>query len=957
MHDVSNSPTNDVLVFGPFKLFVAERLLKKGDESLPIGGRALDILVALLERAGEVVTHKELVARAWPDVTVDEANLRVQIATLRKVLDDGRDGARYLSNIAGRGYCFVGAVTRSVAERSLPQPSAIYANKQAHHLPPRLTRMVGRDDTVRALAEQLQIWRFVSIVGPGGVGKTTVAVSVAHALICGFDGVVFFVDLGALTDPRLVPTAVASALGFMMQAQDPFLALLAFLGDKKILLVLDNCEHVIEAAAELAERVVNGAPQAHILTTSREALRAEGEYVHLLYSLESPPEKPDLTAAEARKYPATQLFMERAVAAGYSSELSDFDAPIVASICRRLDGIALAVELAASRVGPLGIRGTAELLDNRFRLVWQGRRKALPRHQTLNAMLDWSFNLLSDDERRVFCRLSIFIGDFTIKTACAVASEADLDDEVVTDAITSLVGKSLIATKSAHGPIYYRLLDITRAYASAKLAAQGETDRMARRHAITFCDYLQHSEIIQSGFGENDLAEYGPHLGNVRAALDWALSDRGDPAIAIELTACAAPLFIGLFLLDECRWYCERALPALGDTNRGGRTEMILQEALALSSMFTRGNSSEVRAALERGLALAEDLNDSVHQLQFLAGLNIFLTRVGDFRGALVIAERASAVAQVAKNAAALVMTEWMLGVSHHLVGNQAAAQRHCEGGMIRAVELGVAFNPNFFGYDHRVRALVALARALWLRGHSNQALRTAQQAIEEAAGRGQPVSVCISLIYSATVFLWTGDMERAGHYVDRLIEHAGRHSLAPYRAVGIGLKGELAVGRGEAELGIELLRQALKHLHFEQHNVFFFTEFAGALTEGLRKAGQFEEALRTIDGAIARATRFGATFDMPELLRLKAQVLAGRPRPDHAAAVDCLSSSLTLAREQSAFAYELRSATTLARLLSESGRHEEARNALAAVYDRFTEGFETSDLRAARALLEGLDQ
>jgi DNA-binding winged helix-turn-helix (wHTH) protein len=402
MNDRRNSQPKEVLSFGPFSLFAAERLLKKADEPILLGGRALDVLIALAERAGEVVTHKELISSVWRGVTVEDANLRVHIAALRKALGDGRDGARYVSNIAGRGYCFVAPVTRSSAKQTVPVIGTT-TTERVQKLPPRLTRMVGRDDTVRALAEQLQMWRFVSIVGPGGVGKTTVAISVAHTLIDGFHDAVF-IDLAALTDPQLVPTTIASALGFMVQTQDPLVGLLAFIGDKKILLVLDNCEHVIGVAAALAERVVSEAPQAHILATSREALRVEGEHVHLLYSLDCPPEDAGLTAMEALRYPAAQLFMERAAASGYGAALSDIDASIVARSCRRLDGIALAIELAASRVGSLGIRGTAKLLDNRFNLLWHGRRTALPRHETLNAMLDWSYSLLSEREKVVLCR-------------------------------------------------------------------------------------------------------------------------------------------------------------------------------------------------------------------------------------------------------------------------------------------------------------------------------------------------------------------------------------------------------------------------------------------------------------------------------------------------------------------------------------------------------------------------
>src|SRR6266550_2239740 len=281
--------------FGPFRLFVGERQLKKDDEPLQLGSRALDTLIALVDRAGEVVTQGELISRIWPDVTVEEVNLRVHIANLRKALGDGREGVRYIVTVPGRGYCFVAPVTAAAPQSSRPREAAV--SDWLHRLPPRLTRMIGRDDTMRVLSAQLMTYRFVSIVGAGGIGKTTVAISVAHALLDGFKGAVFFVDLATLTDAKLVPTTVARALGLMVQTQDPLRSLPAFIGDKKILLVLDNCEHVIDSAATLAERVVGETPQTHVLTTSREALRVEGEHVHLLYPLDCPPVEGGLTAA------------------------------------------------------------------------------------------------------------------------------------------------------------------------------------------------------------------------------------------------------------------------------------------------------------------------------------------------------------------------------------------------------------------------------------------------------------------------------------------------------------------------------------------------------------------------------------------------------------------------------------------------------------------------------------
>src|SRR6266403_800434 len=898
MSDHRDSEPKDVLSFGPFSLFAVERLLKKGDDPIPLGGRALDILIALAERPGEIVTRHALISTVWPDVTVEEANLRFQMAALRRALGDGRDGARYVSNVAGRGYCFVAPVTRSCAKQPVPV-TRIATTERVKKLPPRLTRMVGRDDTVRALAQQLQAWRFVSIVGPGGVGKTTVAISVAHALSDGFHDAVFFIDLAALTDPQLVPTAVASALGLMVQTQDPVVGLLAFIGDRKILLVLDNCDHVIGVAAALAERVVSETPQAHVLATSREALRVEGEHVHLLYSLDCPPEDAGLNAMEALRYPAAQLFMERAAASGYGAELSDIDAPIVARSCRRLDGVALAIELAASRVGSLGIRRTAELLDNRFSLLWQGRRTALPRHQTLNAMLDWSHNLLSEREKVVLCRLSVFVGGFTRQAAGSVASETDADEAEVIDAVASLVAKSLISTTVINESTYYRLLDTTRTYAATKLAERGEADRIARRHAIFYSRFLERDEIIQSLFDEIDLSGYAPHIGNVRAALGWALSERGDVAVGIELATWAAPLFIGLTLLEEGRGWCERALAVLDDASRGTRQEMILQEALALASMLSRGNSDQVRAELERGLALAEALEDRARQLHLLAGLNLFLHRLGDLRDAIAVAERGGAIAQAAKLPTGTVWAEWRVGITHHFLGNQAAAQLHLEHGMALAVELDT-FSVNFFGLDQRIRALVGLARTLWLRGFSDRALRIVQKAIDEAASRHHPVPICVSLVFASLLLLWTGNLLKASDFIEQLIAYAGRYSLEPYRAGGIALKGELAIARDQPEPGLDLLQSALESLRAQQYNILI-TDFIGALAEGLRKTRQFEEAHFTVNGAIARAKNSGAESNLSELLRIKSQILVAQH--DRESAMTCLTEALAVARAQSALA------------------------------------------------------
>jgi predicted ATPase len=566
-------------------------------------------------------------------------------------------------------------------------------------------------------------------------------------------------------------------------------------------------------------------------------------------------------------------------------------------------------------------------------------------------MLDWSYSLLSEREKVVLCRLSVFVGDFALAVAGSVASESEVDDADVIDAVVSLVAKSLISTTVINESTYYRLLDTTRAYAVAKLAERGEADRVARRHAIFYAKFLEHDEIIQSLFGEHDLSGYAPHIGNVRVALGWALSDHGNAAVGIELATWAAPLFVGLSLLEECRGWCERAQAALDDASRGTRQEMILQEVLALSSMLTKGLSDQVRAEFERGLALAEAFEDRGRQLRLLAGLNLFFIRRGDISGALPVAEQAGAIAQTTKQPAGIVWAEWWGGVAHHYLGDQAAAQVHLERGLALAVELGT-LNVNLFGFDQRISALVGLAHTLWLRGFSDQALRIVQTAIGEAASRDQPVSVCVSLAFASMLLLWTDDLPGASDLIEQLIVHTGRYSLELYRAVGIALKGELAIARDEPEAGLDLLRSALETLRTQQYNLLT-TGFIGASAEGLRKTGQFEDALFTIDGAIARAKNSGVEFYLSELLRIKSQILAAQH--DREPVMNCLTEALAVARAQSALAWELRSTMTLARLLCEDGQRDQARHTLALVYDRFTEGFETADLKLARTLLEDL--
>ncbi|WP_407178659.1 ATP-binding protein [Bradyrhizobium sp. STM 3562] len=940
----SDGIDESALIFDRFRLLPKARLLEKDGLPLPVGGRALDILICLAERAGEVVSKRELVTRVWADVNVDEGSLRFHISALRKVLGDRASGARYVVNVPGRGYCFAAPIARSEAAARVVAPAA------RPPIPAPIGRMIGRAETIDRLCNELALHRLVTIVGPGGIGKTTVALAVGHRQLTAFAGMVRFVDFGALRDAHLVPSAVATALGLTVSSENPVPSLLAFLREKRLLLIFDSCEHLLESLAALAESIIQEAPEVCILATSRESLRAEGEQVHRLFPLDCPPDGPALRASDVLAYPAAQLFVERIAASLGGFELGDAEAPLVAEICRKLDGIALAIELAAGRVNAYGIQGIATLLNSRFSLLWQGRRTAIPRHQTLSAALSWSYDLLPPAESLTLRRLSVFTGPFTLEAALAVARGDGIGEPEAVEAIANLVAKSLISLPSAAQPIRYRLLDTTRTFAAEKLIESGEAIKASRNHAIYFRDLLASISNGSDGLSPAvSFAPYADHLANIRAALDWSFSDHGDRAIAIALAAAAAPFFLELSLLTECHRWTQQAIAAADAASVTRRDEMVLQAALGASLMFTRGNGEEVRIAFNRSLELAQALEDAHWQLCLLREFHIYLTRIGDFQGALRVGERGEAVAKPLNDPAATRTAEWMLGVAHHLIGTQDKAVVLCESAMLRGPD-SRRTNMLRLGYDDRIIALVALARSLWLTGRPDRAVEVARYAVSEAECTEQPLTLGISMIWTIYVFLWVGDWDSADKLIDRLVGHAARHFLGPYQAVGLGLKGELLIRRGEVRPGVELLRQGAGTLRETRHAILS-TVFAAALAEGLVQMKQYEEALAAIDAAVAQRELIGQSFDSPEMLRVRGHVLACTA---HAAeAESCLLEALTLARKQCAIGWELRTALSLARLWRDQGDAAKAHGLIAPLYARYQEGLDSADLRSAKALLD----
>ncbi len=358
--------------------------------------------------------------------------------------------------------------------------------------------------------------------------------------------------------------------------------LVEFLRNRRMLVVLDSCEHVAATAAVLAGQLLAGARGIHILATSREPLRVEGERVHRLGPLEVPPSSPGLTADEALKFSAIQLFVERASACVDGFELSDADAPIVADICHKLSGVALAIELAAARMDAFGVRQLSALLDDRFRILNQGRRTAQPRHRSLTAALDWCYEYLPEDERAVLRRLSVFAGAFTLQSAIAVAGETKIN---AVEAVANLVAKSLVSAEVGGAVVQYRLLETMRAYAMKKLTESGKLDEFARRHAEHHLDLFRQAE---TEFGSRPAADwlddYARRVDDVRSALNWALSPNGDDVGRVALTVASIPLWTSLLLMNECHEFVKRALASqVAQPTRSKRDEMKLLGALAIT--------------------------------------------------------------------------------------------------------------------------------------------------------------------------------------------------------------------------------------------------------------------------------------------------------------------------------------------------------------------------------------
>lgn len=863
--------------FGPFTFYLSRRLLLDGDQPVRLGSRALDTLIVLLDKAGAVVGKDELIAKVWPDTFVEDNNIKVHISSLRRVLGDGRDGRRYIVTIAGRGYSFVEPVIASSARQATAPVPDMEGN-----LPYGVARLVGRQAVVAHISNLVREKRISTIVGPGGIGKTSVAIAAVERAARDLGAIAFLLDLSPVQDGNLVPNLLATALGMQLPGADPYRAFSARIGNRPALVILDNCEHLIDAAAAFALALTRAAPTVHVMATSREPLRIEGEHLYRLAPLTFPAEGVAIGPDDATSYSAVQLFIERAIAAFPDLRFSAHDFECIGKICRQIDGIPLAIEFASAYAGTLGLQGLGARLADHVDAMPGRRRGALDRHETMRATLDWSFGLLLEAEQTLLVRLAIFSGGFTFAAVNDVVGDGD--GSTFDDLLLSLIDKSLVSTTATPSGPRLKLLETTRAYARDLLGQRPEVERIARAHAKYYATLLSKVWPVE---GAPTLAlspaDLKLDVDNVRAALDWALSERGDVELAAQLSASSGPLWLGLSLLAEGRDWMARAAALLGPAKIGSREEMVIQSYLASAESFTSGFTPAAVTLWGRTRQLAETHGDDGYLRSSLLPLWLYHLRIPDYAAAMSDATAHQDASEFSKNDDDRVTSWWMIGTTAHHLGDLALAKHAFQ----RFLELETPKGRKSFvlkiGFDRRAAVLGILGLTLAMEGDRDSAVARAREGCAGAKELGYALAIAESLKWACvTQYVIGDDLETFERMVAQLTEIANGHALGRHQGFAKSLQGMCRVRRGDFDAGIAGLHAGLSEFERDQSSpmrVFYAT----ALADALCMANRIEEGLDVVRHQEEIEGERGS-WGTGELFRAKGSLLMAGGHPAAAA-------------------------------------------------------------------------
>ena len=736
MSDESVEPADGGLGFGPFTLFPSQRLLVENGKPVELGARALDILTLLASRHGEVVSKQALLAEAWPDVFVEEVNLRVHVSAVRRALRDGVDGRRFLKTIPGQGYSFVAPVVP--LGRARPESVAT-----APWLPQQARRVVGREALIASVVEDLAHTRLITLVGPAGIGKTTVAIAAADRAQSMFPDGGAFVDLAPVSDPATLPIMLAMALDLTQLRVTTIENVAAAIHGRQMLLVVDNCEHLIGAVAEALHLLLARTDRIQLIATSREPIGIAGEKLRRLPPLDLPDPGAIRTAEQARANPAIQLFEQRARTTRDSFELDDASAPVLADICRNLDGVPFAIELAASRVDTFGIAELKAQLDDHMSLLEYSGGRIAPRHQrSVRDALAWSYDLLPEPERMLLRRLSVFAWSFTLEDAVDLAAIAETTSRSVIDGVAALASKSLLAVEFHGLEARYRLLETTRIFASERLAQDDTPDLWQRRHADLIQARLERAESRPSAGDSPGLPAAAQYLGDLRAALDWAFADPAEVDTAANLTLAAVPLWTQLSLHAECRRRTEAALRQVRGPSHERYRDMGLRAALGSAILYGEGHGPAAIAALSEALDAARRMGDVEHELRALWGLFSCELNTGGHRQALDYAHQFVEAAERSPLHDDPLIGQRILGCAYHYLGEPKLARVHTEAMLSRYIPPPDGRDIRRYHSDQRIVAQDLLAPALWILGLPDQAQALSDRNLGEARLLDQPLSL-----------------------------------------------------------------------------------------------------------------------------------------------------------------------------------------------------------------------
>ena len=884
-----DSRDDDMVAFGRYQLFPRLRLLLREGVRLELGERALDVLVQLVSMAGQVVSKDSLLSRIWSKGVVEENSLQAQISSLRKILGDDRE---LIATDFGRGYRFTGSVQSH---------RAVTASLGAHQarvgLPRPRSPLIGRAEELLELNRLLATQTLCTLTGPAGIGKTRLAIEAASESSPCFPDGVYFANLSQLGSAASVSPAISSALVGLAGTGTQLAS-----HPRRALLVVDNCEHVTSACAAALERLLETDPRLSVLLTSQIPLGLDGEQVYRLSPLAVPVHT--IKAADAQNYSAIELFVRRVTSADYHFELTDENVEQVTALCRALDGVPLALEIAAARVPSLGLAAVTEDLALSSGLLTAQKRQTSGRHRTLGDALKWSYQLLNSAEQTVFQELAIFPGDFTITTAEQIVSAKLEGTPRLVDVLYGLVEKSLITLQVGTQPSRYRYLTMLRAYALEQLADR--TAAMAEKHARFVEQLVSQAQRDWMSLPTTQWRrQYEHHIDDIRSALAWAFLDNQHRTLGLRILANSAPFWIQLSLHDECRQWITNVLEETKAPSIEAHQEMMIQAALATSLTWSRGPIPANGQAWSRAGYLALRLDDKEMQLQAEYGLWLFHLRSGRYAQALRHGKSMADLALMHCDQPALLTARRLIGTAHHFLGNHTGALIEIESMLdsyARDERHGSLFR---FGLDQRVAGWAFHARILRLTGNATKARRAAQVAIDEAVALDHACTLCCALAEgSCTVAALSGDVEEVARVSQKLKQVAGNHGLAFWGLYGSAFSLWAQMFKDPYAVSVVDIRSAIETLQtqgFDPTYSVFLSDFANAMVE----QGYPQEAAKFINTHLTGDAARGQLWNAPELMRVKSRTLLGKSLREEKSEI--LQQALTLARTQGAKEWELR--------------------------------------------------